>query len=92
MENPLLRHGAVALLYALGFVLLRQVSFSYWVLFAGYRLTVLLLVPRRYWPALALGELGPLAYIALLCLPDFGGPWSMIMMVPPKSGRHSSAM
>lgn len=81
--NPLLRHGLVALLYAVGFVLLRQVSFSYWVLFAGYRLTVLLLVPRRYWPALVVGELGPLAYTAIRCLPEFGGLWSAVMMVPP---------
>ena len=81
--NPLLRHGAAALLYALGFVLLRQVSFSYWVLFAGYRLTVLLLVPRRYWPALAVGEVGPLAYTAVRCLPEFGWLWSSVMVLPP---------
>lgn len=81
--NPLLRHGAAALLYALGFVLLRQVSFSYWVLFAGYRLTVLLLVPRRYWPALVVGEFGPLAFTAVRCLPEFGWLWSSVMVVPP---------
>lgn len=78
-----LRHGAVALCYALGYALLRQVSWSHWVLFAGYRLSVLLLVPYRYWPALVVGEMGPVAYVSISCLESFGWVWSSLMLVPP---------
>ena len=78
-----LRHGAVALCYALGYALLRQVSWSHWLLFTGYRLSVLLLVPYRYWPALVVGEMGPLTYVSLSCLESFGWVWSSLMLVPP---------
>lgn len=81
--NVWLRHGAVALAYALGYVLLRQVSWSHWALFAGYRLSVLLLVPYRYWPALVVGEMGPVAYASLSCVETFGWLWSSLMLVPP---------
>ncbi|MFC5436835.1 MASE1 domain-containing protein [Rhodanobacter umsongensis] len=82
-RNVWLRHGAIALAYALGYVLLRQVSWSHWVLFSGYRLAVLLLVPYRYWPALVVGELGPVAYVSFSCIETFGWVWSSLMLVPP---------
>jgi glucose-6-phosphate-specific signal transduction histidine kinase len=63
--------------------LLRQVSWSHWLLFTGYRLSVLLLVPYRYWPALVVGELGPLAFVSFSCLETFGWAWSSVMLVPP---------
>lgn len=78
-----MRHAAVALGYALVFLLLRQVSWSHWVIFAGYRLSVLMLVPYRYWPALLVGEMGPVAYASLSCLETFGWLWSSLMLVPP---------
>lgn len=81
--NVWLRHGAVALAYALGYVLLRQVSWSHWEPFAGYRLAVLLLVPYRYWPALVVGEIGPVAYASLSCVETFGWLWSSLMLIPP---------
>jgi len=81
--NVWLRHSAVALAYALGYVLLRQLSWSHWVLFAGYRLSVLLLVPYRYWPALVVGELGPVAYVSFSHLEAFGWVWASVMLVPP---------
>ncbi|KRE90805.1 hypothetical protein ASG87_01325 [Frateuria sp. Soil773] len=67
----------------MGYVLLRQVSWSHWILFAGYRFAVLLLVPYRYWPALLAGEMGPVGYASLSCLGDFGWVWSALMLVPP---------
>jgi len=82
-RNVWLRHGAVAFAYALGYALLRQVSWSHWLLFTGYRLSVLLLVPYRYWPALVVGEMGPLAYVSFSCLESFGWIWSSLMLVPP---------
>ena len=78
-----LLHVAVALAYALGYSLLREVSYSHWVLFGGFRLSALLLVPYRYWPALLAGEVGPLTYISLSCLDSFGWAWSAVMLVPP---------
>ena len=77
------RHLAVAAGYAAGYVLLREISFSHWVLFAGLRLGVLMLMPYRYWPALLVGELVPLGYISLACLDEFGWMWSAAMLVPP---------
>ncbi|MDE2155295.1 MAG: MASE1 domain-containing protein [Xanthomonadaceae bacterium] len=77
------RHAAVAVVYALGYLLLRQVSWSHWILFAGYRYSVLLLVPYRFWPALVVGEMGPVAYASLSCLDTFGWVWSGLMFVPP---------
>ena len=46
------RYLAVAGAYAACYELTRNVSFSHWMLPAGLRLACLLLVPRRYWPAL----------------------------------------
>ncbi|HVC17642.1 MAG TPA: MASE1 domain-containing protein, partial [Rhodanobacter sp.] len=81
--NAGVRHAAVAVAYALGYLLLRQVSWSHWILFAGYRYSVLLLVPYRFWPALVVGEMGPVAYASLSCLDTFGWVWSSLMVVPP---------
>lgn len=77
------KHAAVALGYALGFMLLREVSFSHWVLFAGFRLGALLLVPHRYWPALVAGELVPLGGIAISHADRYGAMWSMLFVIPP---------
>ena len=82
-RNVWLQHTAVAVAYALGYALLRQISWSHWVLFAGYRLSVLMLTPYRYWPALIVGELGPVGYTSLSCLETFGWLWSSVMIVPP---------
>lgn len=77
------RHVAVALGYALGFMLLREVSFSHWVLFAGFRLCALLLVPYRFWPALVVGEAAPLAFIAITNSERYGTLWSVLYTIPP---------
>ena len=82
-DNVWLRHVAVAAGYALGYTLLREISFSHWILFAGLRLSVLILVPYRYWPALLVGELAPLAYLSVNCFDTYGLAWSLAMLVPP---------
>jgi hypothetical protein len=61
-------HVAVALAYAVGYVALRQISFSHWVILSGFRLCALLFVPIRFWPALAVGELIPLGYLGITCM------------------------
>ena len=73
---------AIAGAYAACYEVTRHVTFPHWVLTAGLRLSCLLLVPVRYWPALALGELLPMAENALLCIPQFGIPWAVSASVP----------
>ncbi|HET6806859.1 MAG TPA: MASE1 domain-containing protein [Frateuria sp.] len=82
-DNIWFRQLAVVAGYAVSYLLLREISFSHWVLFAGLRLCVLMLMPYRYWPALLLGELLPLSYISLSCLDQYGRMWSAVMLVPP---------
>lgn len=83
LVKPWMKHLGVALAYALCYAGLREVSFPYWVLFSGFRLSALLLVPRRYWPAMAAGEMIPLGYTSLSCLDEFGWVWSVLAVVPP---------
>lgn len=81
--NFWLRQVVVALAYAIAYTLLRQVSVSHWFAFAGLRFGVLLLVPYRYWPALALGEAMPLAYTAIDCADEYGWAFGAFYMIPP---------
>lgn len=81
--NLWLQQVAVALGYALAYFLLRQITISHWVLLAGFRLSILLLAPYRYWPALLIGEVGSLAYISIDCSPEYGWLWGVFFIVPP---------
>lgn len=81
--SALLRNVAVAFIYAATYLLLREFNFSHWSVIKGLRLTALLLTPYRYWPALAIGELGPLAYQSHLCMDTFGLAWASINALPP---------
>lgn len=81
-RNTLLRHMAVAAAYAAVFLAVRPFSDAHWVLTAGLRLSCLLLVPYRYWPALALGELGPQSYFSFQCLEQFGLTYTLLLSIP----------
>lgn len=76
------QHIAVAAAYAACYEVTRHVTFSHWILTAGLRLSCLLLVPVRFWPALALGEALPMAENAALSMPDFGVAWAVSASVP----------
>jgi two-component system sensor histidine kinase UhpB len=76
------QHVAVVAAYAACYEVTRHVSFSHWTLTAGLRLACLLLLPTRYWPALAAGETLPLIENALLCMPELGGAWALSASVP----------
>jgi glucose-6-phosphate-specific signal transduction histidine kinase len=78
-----LRQVAVVAAYALSYGLLRQVSFAHWFLPAGLRLLCLLFVPYRYWPAMIVGEMLPLAKISYDCLDQFGPVYALIKLFPP---------
>ena len=77
------RYLAVAGAYAACYELTRNISFSHWMLPAGLRLACLLLVPRRYWPALAVGEALPIAEMAALHATSFGFLWAAMAALPP---------
>ncbi|UPG90735.1 MASE1 domain-containing protein [Luteibacter aegosomaticola] len=77
------RYLAVAGAYAACYELTRNISFSHWMLPAGLRLACLLLVPRRYWPALAVGEALPIAEMAALHASSFGVLWAFMASFPP---------
>lgn len=77
------RYLAVAGAYAACYELTRNISFSHWMLPAGLRLACLLLVPRRFWPALAVGEALPIAEMAALHATSFGVLWACMASVPP---------
>jgi glucose-6-phosphate-specific signal transduction histidine kinase len=72
------RQGAVVVGYALAYCALREISFSYWVLLAGFRLATLLFIPQRYWAALIAGELIPLGYLAISCADSYGWVWAVV--------------
>ncbi len=79
----MLRQLGVVLAYAAGYALLREVSVSHWNLVAGLRVLCLLLVPYRYWFAMALGETLPLAWIGWSSHDRFGTLWAEMVTVPP---------
>lgn len=76
------RYVAVAGAYAACYELTRNFSFSHWMLPAGLRLACLLLVPRRFWPALAVGETLPMAEMAALHAHAFGVLWACLVSIP----------
>lgn len=74
---------AICVAYATGYVLLREISVSHWLLPAGLRIACLLLLPYRYWPALIVGEWIPVGYHAWYCRDDFGWRWAALAAIPP---------
>ncbi|SEW19908.1 MASE1 protein [Luteibacter sp. 329MFSha] len=77
------RYVAVAGAYAACYELTRNFSFSHWMLTAGLRMACLLLVPRKFWPALAVGEALPIAEMAFVHMSDYGVAWAVANTVPP---------
>lgn len=82
-ENKWLRQIAVFAVYMLAYELLRPYTSGIWTLTCGLRLSCLLLLPYRYWPALAFAEVGPLVYNNYLCLDQFGLTWTLLNSIPP---------
>ncbi|AIF49077.1 MASE1 domain-containing protein [Dyella japonica] len=81
--HTVLRQLGVALAYAACYALLRYFSVSHWNLVAGLRVLCLLLVPRRYWLAMAVGETMPLAWLGWSSHVRFGTLWAVCVAVPP---------
>lgn len=79
----LLTQCAVAIVYAMAYTAIHPISDAHWSLTSGLRFTCLLLIPYRYWVALAVGESIPLIYSMLQCLPQFGYVTTAIWSFPP---------
>lgn len=76
------RFTVVAIGYGLLFAGLHAVSLSHWAVFNGLRLAALLILPYRYWPAILLGEVGPLAFDSLHHLDQGGLVWALAHALP----------
>lgn len=73
---------AIAVAYALGVSLFRELSISHWLVLCGLHMSALLLVPYRYWPALLVGEFASLAYLSVTCVDQLGPTWAWCNAVP----------
>jgi hypothetical protein len=77
------RQLAIAVVYGLAYTLLRKIGFAHYVPLAGLKLSVLLLLPPRYWPALVVTETGLLAYSLWPCLAQYGTAFYLVGIFPP---------
>ncbi|WP_229720670.1 hypothetical protein [Dyella nitratireducens] len=75
-------HMVVVMGYALLYLPLRAFSENHWPVIAGFRMACLLLVPYRYWAALAVGESVVMIHPNMACLGEFGITWVALMSVP----------
>jgi two-component system, NarL family, sensor histidine kinase FusK len=82
-ENKWLPQAGVFVLYTVAYALLRPYSNGIWALTCGLRLSCLLLLPYRYWPALACAEIAPLVYNNYPCIDPFGLTWTVLNSIPP---------
>jgi glucose-6-phosphate-specific signal transduction histidine kinase len=82
-ERPWVRHVAVALGYGGAYLAFQQFSPAQWQITAGLRLTVLLLVPYRYWGALLVGEAAYYISVGYVCSSVWGGEWGLACAIPP---------
>lgn len=76
-------HFAITAAYTGTYDILRNITLAHLVPTAGLRLICLLLVPRRYWTALVIGEALPVAAMAITTVDRFGPAYGMISSLPP---------
>jgi len=72
---------------AVGYVTLYEVEHPFsqpqFLLISATRLICLLLLPYRYWPALAVGEFLTNGMLVYECVDQFGLVWASVRIVPP---------
>ncbi|GGA16794.1 MASE1 domain-containing protein [Dyella nitratireducens] len=81
-ENKWLQQVTVFVVYGTVYTLLRPYSVGIWHIISGLRLGCLLLLPYRYWPTLALAELGPTLYYTSPEQAPFGLAWEIGNSIP----------
>ncbi|WP_430390028.1 hypothetical protein [Dyella sp. 20L07] len=77
------RHAAIAVAYGIIYSLLKSLGFAHFVPLAGFKLAVVLLTPRRYWPALLVSETALLAYGLADCIEQYGWLFYFGAVFPP---------
>lgn len=80
--TPWWHHVAIMAAYTGTYEILSSCGTTYWILTAGLRLTCLLLVPRRFWAALAVGELIDVAATTLPKAALYGTEWETAVLIP----------
>ncbi|WP_075257963.1 MASE1 domain-containing protein [Herbaspirillum camelliae] len=76
------QYVAIAAAYEAVYEITLYLSSPQFLLTTGLRLACMLLLPMRFWPALAVGECVPLLEHAVFCAPKFGIPWAILASVP----------
>lgn len=76
------QYVAVAAAYEAVYEIAYYLSFQQFLLTTGLRLACMLLLPSRFWPALAIGEAVPLVETAAFCANQFGMLWAILVSVP----------
>jgi glucose-6-phosphate-specific signal transduction histidine kinase len=82
-KNWLVQDIAIGLTYFALYLLVRPFSHGIWAITAGLRLSALLLVPYRQWPALVIGDTAGLLFDSLPCLDKFGALWVTVDSISP---------
>ncbi|WNL44721.1 MASE1 domain-containing protein [Dyella sp. BiH032] len=77
------RQWAVAIIYGIAYMLLRKAGFAHFVPASGLKLAVLLLMPRRYWPALLVSETLLLMFDLYDGIGAFGWAFYVASILPP---------
>lgn len=72
----------VAIGYAIGVSLIRQLDVPHFVLLCGVHVAVLMLAPYRYWALLMVAEAVTQIPMAIACAPQWGLMWGLLKPVP----------
>lgn len=75
-------HLAVAAGYGLVVWLFQYLVVPHFVLVCGLRVAALILVPYRFWPAMAVAEVLTQVPISVECFGSFGAIWSTLELIP----------
>lgn len=76
------QYAAIAAVYEAVYEITYYLSFQQFLLTTGLRLACMLLLPSRFWPALAIGEAVPLVETSLFCADQWGTLWAVLVSVP----------
>ncbi len=76
------KHLAIAVAYGMGVWLIEHLNVPHFLLVCGLNVSVLLLVPYRFWPAMAVAQSLAQLPVAIACASSFGVLWSSLMLVP----------
>ena len=76
------QYVAIAAAYEAVYEITLYLSSPQFLLTTGLRLACMLLLPMRFWPALAIGECVPLLEPAVFSAENFGVAWAILASVP----------